>query len=239
MKFIATRILAVVLIFASCANAETIVMKGAIVAPDRDKMEKCEASFAGDSADSNSEGFYSFRLDEQPADELFLLVSQSFSIEPDTVGIDNTATAIKQDSQKPYLFYRLQMNKKDGSEITWEIEEKSLKRAGYRIPHENAKKLLTVKMNPNHVSAIQNWKIKLDKSFITLPKVVLRSNKEILEYKNEKYNGGGEKKDYVKHGAEKNKLKSFADNVFQAKRSITNHSAKNSCDCLVETSIDS
>lgn len=206
-------------------HSDEQILKGALVATDRDNLEPFVIRFRSEQRLSDSNGFFSFSkkadneiFEDLPirskiqramndvsvreidsalatphksslitpvrnADKYYLLISKQ--VVPVTDGVNNV-TGLRQPADEPHLFFSFVAQNTAQSEIPVIIKPRSLEKRNYLLP---ADRTIIISLNPCRVKKVEYWPFKLKPQFLQMPRVVLKTDKEIAQEKMAKSEG--------------------------------------------------
>lgn len=136
---------------------------GLAVKGSDDAVPQFRVYFHGTQVSSDTEGFFTFSIDDMNFNKYSLLITKDIKFSTDTHNMIDHMSVIPN---KKYKFYTF---KQFGTTGQWRQKEKTLDKKKLIIPTNT----IVVLVDPKYVDHIEQWNIKSPQSFIPLPKIIL------------------------------------------------------------------
>ena len=190
------------------------IMQGALVSHDRADMDPIVVMFRGERGTVDKNGFFSFvkksnreAFEALPLKQKMVTAAESASLSSPESSLftpsladdkyyllitknieavfegQNDIAGFRQIAGEPHLFFSFIAQNSERANADVLIKPTSLEKRNFVYAPD---KTIVVLMNPNRVSKVEYWPMKLDPQFVQIPRIVLLTEKEIEERKLEK-----------------------------------------------------
>ena len=157
-------LIALSLLYTSYIFADKQFIKGSFELKGSDgPVPQFRVFFHGKQESSDTEGFFTFSVDDMNLNKYSLLITKDIKFATDTHNMIDHMSVIPS---KKYKFYTF---KQYGTTDQWRQKEKSLDKKKLVIPSNT----IVVLIDPKYVDHIEQWNIKSPQNFIPLPKIIL------------------------------------------------------------------
>jgi len=138
------------------------------LASDKKKVPEFRIYFNGMETTNNSEGFFSFPLQQGKPKELSLIISKKISPEFEKT---NTIKNLNVKENKRHQAYSLkQTSEGNYGSLSW--EETSIKDVNLSISPDS----IVILVDPKYIDHLEKWNIPLATNDVQLPKIILKSD---------------------------------------------------------------
>ncbi len=142
-----------------------IKVKGSV-----DKVPQIRILFEGRETVSNSEGFFSFPVDEQNIEKYSFVICKRIKQNFDKT---NTLKHISALGNKEYRYYSFK--KGTGGFGGWLQRRKNLNTKKFVLPQRS----VIILLDPEHVESVETWNVELSNNILKLPMIVIKNDESL------------------------------------------------------------